>query len=217
MRRIARLLPYIALLLVILIVVAYFWRSGPLRRQLRVNIAEQLTRQTGRKVSVGDVSLSPTGQVIISNLTIQNADGSALLAAPEAAVSVGKPWSLLSSSTAAESLRGITLRGPTITAVREVSRKWNFEDLLKKRPTGPSRFTGDVNIERGRLVIIDRVANTSTTIEAVELRLQQPGPGRVSFSFRAKGSKDSFDSLEASGSSDSQARTADISAKILEC
>jgi autotransporter translocation and assembly factor TamB len=214
MRRIARLLPYIALLLVILIVVAYFWRSGPLRRQLRVSIADQLARQTGRKVSVGDVSLSPTGQVIIRDLTIQNADGAALLVAPEAAVSLGKPWSLLSPSTAAESLRGITLRGPTITAVREISRKWNIEDLLKKRPTGPSRFTGDVNIEKGRLVVVDRVGNTSTTIEGVELRLQQPGPGQVSFTFRAKGSQDSFDSLEASGSSDSQARTADISAKI---
>src|SRR5574340_778738 len=214
MRRIARLLPYIALLLVILIVAGYLWQSGPLRRHLRTSIAELLTRQTGRAVTLREVGVSPTGQVIIRDLVIRNADGSTLLTAPEAAVRVGKPLNLFSSSTAAQSISGITLRDATLTVVREGPRRWNIDDLLKKKPRGPSAFSGDVNLERGRLVVVDRVTGTSTTVEGVELSLQQPGPGRVDFDLKARGSEGSFESLEARGSSDSEARTADITAKV---
>jgi hypothetical protein len=199
---------------VLLIVIAFFWRAGPLRRQLRASIADQLARQTNRNVSVGDVSLSPTGQVIVRQLAIRNKDGSALLIAPEAAVRVGRPFSLFSASTAVQALQGITLSRPEITLVRDVSRRWNVEDLLKVKPRGPARFTGDVSVEKGRLTIIDQSRGATTTIEDLDFNLQQPGPGQISFSVRARGADKSFDLLEASGVANSEARTADISGKV---
>ncbi len=214
MRRIARLLPYIALLLVILVVIAFSWRAGPLRRQLRASIAEQLIRQTDRAVSIGDVSLSPTGQVVIRELVIRNKDGSVLLIAPEAAVRLGRPLSLLSPSTAASSLRAITLRRPEITVVRDVSNRWSIEDLLRKRPRGPSRFTGDIIIDKGRVTVVDQARGATTTIQDVDLNVQQPGPGQVSFTVHARGSDNSFGSLDASGTADSGAKTADMSGRV---
>jgi uncharacterized protein involved in outer membrane biogenesis len=214
MRRIARLLPYIALLLVILVVIAFSWRAGPLRRQLRASIAEQLARQTDRSVSIGDVSLSATGQVVIRELAIRNKDGSVLLVAPEAAVRLGRPLSLLSPSTAASSLRAITLRRPEITVVRDISKRWSIEDLLKKRPKGPSRFSGDITIDKGRVTVVDHARGATTTLEDVDVNVQQPGPGQVSFTAHARGADNSFDSLDASGSADSNAKTADMSGKV---
>jgi len=214
MRRLARLLPYIALVLVASIVVAFLWRAGPLRRQLRATITEQLKRQTNRDVAVGDVGISPTGQVVIRDLTIRNKDGSVLLIAPEAAVRLGRPLSLLSPSTAAGSLRAITLRKPEITVIRDVSRRWNIEDLLQRKPEAPSKFAGDVIIDGGRITVVDQARGASTTIEDVDLNVQQPGPGQIRFTFHARGAEDSFDSLDASGTSDSNARTTDVSGKI---
>ena len=214
MRRLIKLLPYIAVLLVILIAVAVFWRAGPLRKHARDAIAAELARQTDRDVSVRDLGLSPTGRVVLHDLEIRNRDGSALLVAPEAAVRLGRP-KRLSASAVATALRSITLRRPEITLTRDVSRKWSIDDLLRRKPKAPSQFTGDVYIEQGRLTVIDEAqGGAKTVLEAIALRLRQPKAGQVDFRLRARGTDNAFDALEASGQVDSKAGTVDASGSV---
>jgi len=49
--------------------------------------------------------------------------------------------------SAATALKGITLVRPEITVVRGEDKRWDVEDLLKRKPAEPSRFTGDVVIQ----------------------------------------------------------------------
>ena len=214
MRRLARLLPYLALLLVVGIAILYLWRAGPLRRQLRSSLASELARQTSRQVSIADVSLSATGQVVLHDLVVRNRDGSPLLSAPEAVVRLGRPASLLSLSAVSTALRSVTLRQPEVTLTRSRDLRWNIEDLLKRKPGAPARFTGDVYVERGRVTVVDQSrGGLATTVENLDLRLRQPEPGQVEFSVRGEGTDNAFSSLEVSGRSGARVG-ADVSGKI---
>lgn len=197
MRRLRRLLPYLAVGLVVAGAAAVLWRAGPLRQHARAAVTTELSRQLSRRVEIGDLRIGLTGRVVIRDLEVQNLDGSPLLRAPEASVRLGSPLALFSRPAAA--VRGITLRRPEIRLVRDSRKRWSIEDLLRRK-AGQPRFTGEVAIEQGRLIVLDQArGGLATALHDVNLALKQPQAGEGSFSLRARGAEDAFDSLEAKG------------------
>jgi len=202
MRRLARRILYLVLLLVALAAIAFFWRSGPFRQQLRSAIAQQLSRQTNRQVAISDLTFSLTGEAVLHDLVIKNRDGSPLLRAPEAVVRLGRPARLFSVASAVTALKAVTLRRPEIRIVRDTSLRWSIEDLVKRKPKGAPRFAGDVFVDQGRLTVVDQARGGITTaLDRLDLSLRQAADGKVSFSVRAAGADGAFDSLALSGSS----------------
>ncbi len=85
MRRVAKLLPYLAILVVLVIAGIYFLYLGPLQTRAREAISRELEKRTGLKAKVGPVQLQ-RGRVVLHNVTLAKPDGTRLLTAPEVIV-----------------------------------------------------------------------------------------------------------------------------------
>ena len=202
MRRRARLLPYLAVLLLVLIALLAFLRSGPMAKHIRNAIVNELASQTGRKVSVGEVSVGLTGTVTLHDLEIKEADGTPLLRCPETAASVGGMGALLRGNTAELQVNSITLSGPEITLTRGASGELNVADLLKPKP-GKKPFRGAVQVEKGKVTFVDQTrGGAATTLENVTASLRQDDSGKAQWRLRGEGAAGAFDALNVSGSSD---------------
>jgi len=200
MRKLRRLLPYLALLLLPLIALAVMLRAGPLAEQARKALESELSRELAREVSIGKASLALSGRVVLRQVVIRNADGSALLTAPRVAARLGRPGSWAPPLSGPTEIREITLVGPELTVTREATGRWSIADLLQR----PSRFQGTVLVEDGRLVIVDETREGMVTkIEGASLKLRHPRPDSTVFSLSGRGEEGAFEALEARG--DSQA------------
>jgi hypothetical protein len=204
MRRIARLLPYLGILLLLLVAVAVLLRAGPLSEHARNLIAAQVSQQLERDVTVGDASVSLSGSVVLRDVIVRNPDGSVLLRAPEVDARVGRPGSWLPLLSAPTEVREVRLIAPEATLRRDASGRLSIADILERKPERPSRFQGDVTVEGGRLLFVDDVRGTTTTVEGVNLTVRYSAPGKAKFELRAPANEGGFERLRLSGETDGE-------------
>jgi len=202
MRRFAKLLPYLAVLLLVLIALLAFLRSGPISKHLRVAITNELARQTGRKVSIGRVSVGLTGSVTLDDLEMRDGDGSPLLQCPRATVRVGGMEAWLRNQASGLEVERIRLSGAEVTITRNPSGRLNVADLMKRKP-GAKPFRGTLFVEQGTVVFVDQArGGARTALADVTFTMRPEGEKGYSFRLRAEGAEGAFGSLSASGRSD---------------
>ncbi|MBN1462021.1 MAG: AsmA family protein, partial [Armatimonadetes bacterium] len=203
MRRLARLLPYLAVLTLLLVALVALLTAGPLTDHVRNLVARELSRELDRDVSIGSASLTLAGSVALQDVHIRDKDGETLLKAPEVDVRVGNPESrfpLLSNPT---QIRSIRLRAPELALTRQASGKLNINDLLA-RPKKPPTFTGSIVVEEGKLTFRDEAAGgITTTIDNVDVSVRYPSAGKAIFAVKAPENEGAFTKLNISGQSDS--------------
>lgn len=215
MRRVARLLPYVALLLLPLVAAVVLLRTGPLTEHLRKIIASEISRQTDREVSIGAVSISLFGDIVVSDLVIENRDGSPLLTGTEASAQVGSLGEWLRRPSKLPEVRGLKLTRPEVTLTRYPDGQWSISDLLARQREAPSRFRGEIRVEEGRLVVVDEMRGGQVTeLDDVELTVSYPEPGRTVFSLRGNGVDDAFGVVEATGRSEAESGRTSISGTV---
>ncbi|MBE9565293.1 MAG: hypothetical protein IMF16_00895, partial [Proteobacteria bacterium] len=132
MRRVARLLPYVALLLLALVAAVVLLRTGPLTEHLKKIIASELSRQMDREVSIGALSVNLSGDVVMSDLVIENRDGSPLLIGTEASAEIGSLGDWLRRPSKLPEVRGLKLTRPEVTLTRRPDGQWSISDLLAR-------------------------------------------------------------------------------------
>lgn len=217
MRRVARLLPYVALLALPLLAAVVLLRTGPLTEYLRKIIASEISRQMDREVSIGAVSVSLSGDVVMSDVVIENRDGSPLLIGTEACAQVGSLGEWLRRPSKLPEVRGLKLTRAEVTLTRYTDGQWSISDLLARQREAPSRFTGEIHVEQGRLVVVDEMRGGQVTeLDEVELMVSYPEPGRAVFSLRGSGVNDAFGVVEATGRWEAASGRTSISGTVSE-
>ncbi len=202
MRRLAKLLPYLAVLSLVLIAAVAFLRSGPITKHLRVAITNELARQTGRKVSIRQVSVGLTGSVTLDDLEMRDRDGSPLLRCPKATVWVGGLMTWLRHQASGLEVERIRLSGAEVTITRDPSGDLNVADLMKRKPAAKP-FRGTLSVEQGTVVFVDQArGGARTTLADASFSMRPEGDAGYSFRLRAEGAEGAFDSLSASGQAD---------------
>lgn len=202
MRRLAKLLPYLAVLGLLLIAVLVVLRYGPLADHLRNAIAVELSRELERPVHISRASFSLTGRVVLYDMLVRDRDGSAMLTVPQATVRLGRPGNRLPFLSAPTEVRDITLLRPSATLTRAADGEWTISDLIAREPERPPRFRGQVVVREGRLTIVDHRAGATTRLESLDLSVSYPRPGRAVFRASAVGEDGAFDSLTVRGHSE---------------
>ncbi len=168
---------------------------------IRRVVVNELTRRTGRQVSLEDVDLNPfTAHLALKRFRI----GRRGAAAPEIELERldirVAPWALLRSDIR---LREIALAAPTIRSSRIGPTRFEFSDLLELIPAGdpnqPSRWTFTVDrlhVSRGTIVGRDLMTSPHTNWGIENLRVDGSGittrkgapPGRMTATCLLNGS-----------------------------
>ncbi len=200
MLRLVRWLPLFALLAILGIGAVVVRLRGPFKEHLRRAVVWELSRSLGRPVGVKESRLSlvrPQGQNLllrlsVSGLSVAQPAGFAkpgaadFLRIPELRLDF-QPRGLFSSKGALSALRRAELRRPEIYLVRDRQGRWNFSELLARRPAKPSRFTGRVEVAGGRLRVQDFSPPSGLNIpqvnnlENLRFLTSSPQPGRFYF------------------------------------
>lgn len=202
MRRIAKLLPYLAILLVLAIAGVFFLRSGPFAARLGEAVTQELQQRTGREVAIGSVTVVGPGLVRLRDVSIAGRGESPLLTAPEITVRTGRGglWQRL---TTLSEVQEITLRRPTLRVTRRSTGLWDISDLFA-RAKGKTKFTGKVAVEEGEVVFTDQAREGRvTTLTGVNLSTISEASGKTRFTLRAAEPKGAFKRLEVTGDYDS--------------
>ncbi|SFO01461.1 protein of unknown function [Formivibrio citricus] len=128
-----------------------------------------------RNVSIGKVEINPyLYRLTLRDVAIQEKDGPLLrLASLTADAEFSSLW------RGGPVLREITLDSPQVRIVRLAADRYNFSDLLEKKPDAPKktdaalpRFSlGNIRILNGRIDFDDRFQNTRQEISELELTL----------------------------------------------
>jgi len=203
MRKLTRLFPYLALLLLPVIALLVILRAGPLDEHVRRGIEGEFSRQLDREVTIGGASVALSGRLALSDLGVWDQDGSALLTAPEVTARLGGSWLRLLSG--APEVRQVKLIRPELTLTRDADGRLSVSDLLDRQAKEPSRFRGELVVEGGRLVFVDGGrGGIATVIEGADLRLRWPNPGRATFSLKARGADGAIGDVDLKGESDAE-------------
>ena len=215
MRRLARLLPYLAILAVLLIAAVVLLHFGPVNEHIRNAIATELSSQLDRKVVVGKVSLSLTGRVVLRNIVIRNKSGAPFADIPEAVVTLGKPGNRLSLILNPTDIRDVRVLRPKVTIRRSASGRFDIADLfIRKRPK-PSRFRGTITVQDGHITLVDEThAGLVSALDAVNASVRYPRAGRTAFRVTAESREGAFDALDVDGESDSGSATTKVSGRV---
>lgn len=204
MRRLARLLPYLVIVLLLAIAGIVVLRSGAFADHARNLIAHEFSRQLDRDVTIGRASLSLSGRVVLNDVVVRDRDGSLLLKAPQVSARVGRQGSWLPLLTAPTEIREVRLRSPEVKLRRAASGELSIADILEREPERPSRFQGDVYVEDGRLVFADEVRGVTTALEGADITVHYPQPGRAEFQLEVPATEGAFERLALQGESDSE-------------
>ncbi len=215
MRRLARLLPYLAVLLLPLVALVVLLRAGPLAAHLRAVIENELSRQLDREVSIGSASVGLSGRVVLRDVVVENEDGSRLLAAPEVSARVGREGSWVPVLSGMTDVREVKLSRPEISLVRDAEGELTVGDLVARQAERPSQFRGRVVVEDGRLVFVDETrGGLATVLEGADFSLQQSGDGGSAFSLKARGPEGAFASLKVEGRRDAETGETSLSGSV---
>jgi hypothetical protein len=214
MRRLARLLPLLAILVLIAVAVFVLLGTGPLAEHVRKVVQTELGKQLGRPVSIRSASLTVTGGVVLHDVVIKNKDGSVLLKAPVMAARVGGVGSLLRGDSKKVEVRSVRLERPELNLVRRPDGTWSVSDLIERAGKGPSPFRGSVTGEHARVTLVDETRGGQTTsIENADVTFKQPAQGRAEFRVRAGENEGVFESLDLRGESDTAKQLTKLSGK----
>jgi hypothetical protein len=208
MRRPARLLPLITLLLLLAIAALVLLKTGPLVNYVRSLVASELSRELNRDVTIGGAGLTASGRVALRDLLVRNEDGTPLLRVPHVSVQVGGGGGLLSVISGPTDIRSVRLVDPEVTLARLPDGKWSVSDLLERPREGPSRFRGSVEVEGGKITLVDQGNDGLTTsLSDVQISLSYSRPGEAVFTVECGANEGIFDSLELRGRSSSESGT----------
>jgi hypothetical protein len=192
------LLPYLAILCLVLIGLFVLLQGGPLMEHLRRGVVAELRRQTGREVQVGRVTLSLTGRAVLRDVAVKGQGGSAFLSCPLVTVRVGTPSSggWLPSLSGPLEVRDVRLVRPRVVLSRSADGKWSISDLFKRKPGAPP-FRGSVEVEKGKVVLVDQAREgLATAAEEVELETRGEGTEGRWYRVRASGTEGAWDRCE---------------------
>ena len=214
MRRLARLLPLLAILVLIAVALFVLLGAGPLAEHVRKVVQTELGKQLGRPVSIRSASLTVTGGVVLHDVVIKNKDGSVLLKAPVMAARVGGVGSLLRGGSKKIEVRSVRLERPELNLVRRPDGTWSVSDLIARAGKGPSAFRGTVTGEDARVTLVDETRSGQiTSIENADVTFRQPAQGRAEFRVRVGENEGVFESLDLRGESDTAKHLTKLSGK----
>ncbi len=202
MRRSARLLPFIAILALLVIAVLVFLKAGPLPDYVRGVIASEFSKQLGRDVTIGRASLALSGEVALHDLLIRNQDGTPLLKVSRVDALVGSEGSLIPLLSGATNVRSVRLVRPELNLTRLPTGELNVNDILERSREAPSKFQGSVEIEDGRITFVDEANDgLATSISGIDVSVEYPEPGRAVFTVTAPENEGAFGMLKVQGES----------------
>ena len=194
-------MPYLVLLLLAVMAVVVIWRAGPFAEQVRIAVAQELSRQLGREVSIGKASLTVSGRLVLRDVEVRQSDGAVLLSVPEAIALVGRRGSRFGLLSKPTELREITLVRPRLQLVRAADGALNISDLIDRQHEAPARFEGKVTIRDGSLELVDEArGGVITTLRDADGEVRYPVPGTAVFRLRAGGGEGEFEELKIEGS-----------------
>lgn len=200
MRRLAKLLPYLAAVALALVALAAVLRSGPVTKHLRAAVTAELSRQTGRQVSIGDLDITLTGSATLRDLEVRDG-GARLLYCPSATLQVTGLRDLLRGRGEGISLRSVKLAQPELTITRRASGELNISDLFQPKP-GRKPFRATVRAVDGKLTFLDETKDgLATTLENLDITFRPGSAGESRFEVTATGTDKAFDSLRIRGRS----------------
>ena len=141
-------------LVAVLVLFAFWWgiRGQTLMTQVKDAVASELTRSFGTRVSVGLAELTAWNVVTLKNSKIYDRQGRELANIPEAAVEVD-PIRLLWTRNMVESIARILIAGPEVSLYREVTGKWNIDDLLSRDLPESQAFRGKLTLTDGQVFL----------------------------------------------------------------
>jgi hypothetical protein len=207
MRRLVRLALWLVLALgVVVVALTLLLRAGPLARHLRRLVRQQLSRQLGREVTIEEASFSPIGGVHLREVAVRNRDGSSLLRCPELEVRIGlaQGWKGLFSRPTDLKIQQLILARPELALARDGEGRWNIEDLLRAKRTGPG-FQGEVTIRQGKITLTDGVrGGLVSELSGVDFESRAREPGVWRFSARVARNEGVLDELELTGDAHQQ-------------
>ena len=213
MRRPARLLPFIAILLLLVIAVFVLLRAGRLPDYVRGVIASELSRQLGRDVGIGALDLASSGQAVLRDVIVRKEDGTSLLKVSRVDAQVGSKHGLIPLLSGAADIRSVRLVRPELNLTRLPSGELDVADILERSREAPSRFRGPVEIEDGRITLVDEANDgLATSISGIDVSVEYPKAGRAVFTVTAPENEGAFGSLKLRGESRS-----DTGAARVEC
>jgi hypothetical protein len=205
MRKLARLLPYLVILVLLAVAAIVLLQTGPLAERLRKSVAEEFSHQLGREVSIGKASLTVSGRVVLREVVVKNEDGSVLLNAPKVEAWVGSEGSLIPLLSKPTQVRAVRLTGPEVNLTRASGGEWSISDLLARREEAAPRFRGNITVRDAHVTVVDEKRGGQTTsIEGVDGSVRFPEAGRTTFTVSAPVNEGVCASLRLSGESNSQ-------------
>jgi hypothetical protein len=200
MRRLARLLPFIAILLLLTIAALVLLRTGPLADHIRAVIASELAKALDRDVSIGSAGFTSSGRVALHDVLVRNDDGSALLKAPHVSVQVAAEGGLLSLLSGSADIRSVRLVEPELTLARRPDGKLTVSDLLERPREAPPRFRGSVEMVGGKITFVDEANDGLTTsLTGVRTSFEYPRPDKAVFEVEVGENAGIFDLLQLEG------------------
>jgi uncharacterized protein involved in outer membrane biogenesis len=202
MRRLARLLPYLAVFGLLAMAAGYFYTSGPLSQRLGQVITEEVQARTGRKASIGRVVFGP-GRVVLHDVSLGDLDGGPFFSAPEVVLR-GAESGVLPSLTALRQIRSIELRRPSARFVRLKKGGWNISDLLRKT-RGKKHLSATITVKDATVTVVDMKRDGAVTaLKHVEVAAEAQASGVVSFRGTAASAAGAFTKGEGEGEYDAR-------------
>jgi len=110
-----------------------------------------------RDVMLGEITLDPRGQAVLTNLIIYDGLGSRRRAWSARQVDLRfDPLHLTAfPKTPLSAVRSVAIDDPYLIVTRDRNGRWNFDDLLKPRRITRDRFRGEVSIRNGEVIFRD--------------------------------------------------------------
>lgn len=168
-KRLARRLPVIAFVVVLLVGLLVWWRQGSFNEHLRRAVVWEFSRALGRKVRVKESRLrylpaqrqAPATLILsMREITILPREKTTRLVGEQAFARIPEInltlelGGLLRREGFVPSVRRLIVLRPQINAVRDPLGRWNFADLLQRKPAA-APLNLQVQIRDGRLTVWD--------------------------------------------------------------
>jgi len=170
--------------------------------QLKEIVLEKSKEYLGRDVSFEGISFHPLKGMRITDIKMQDKDGSQpLISIEEIRFNIFLP-AILKERTVV--IPSVSIRGPNITLVKSAPRTWNFSDLIKaKTPSAgttkrPAIFVGKIKIDQGQVRIIDHPSKQTVLFKDLSLLVQLSVKKEASFSIKVSNPQDN-QTIQADG------------------
>ncbi|MHB0935181.1 MAG: DUF748 domain-containing protein [Armatimonadota bacterium] len=149
----------LALLLILTLAVLAVMSLLMVNRQelLRRAVVLHLRHALQRDVSLGDITLDPHGQAVLTNLVIYDGLNSTRRAWSAKRIALRfDPLRLTAyPKLPVSAIESVQINDPYLIITRNRKGQWNFQDLIKPRTPTKDRFRGEVVVYNGEIVFRD--------------------------------------------------------------